>query len=85
MAHEIDLHRCRREITKWALGNTLDAFQHGQITFIDRNDIMNLYVVTNYQLPDAWGATLWSGPARHRHLYCSQVRRHRYRLRVWHP
>lgn len=44
------------EITKAArnwLGNALDASKRSQIMFIDRDDILNLYVVTNLPLPDA--------------------------------
>lgn len=55
------------EITKAArnwIGNALDAAKRSQIMFIDRSDILNLYVVTNLPLPtgalpepDApWGA-----------------------------
>ena len=54
------------EITKAArnwLGNALDAARRSQIMFIDRDDILNLYVVTNLPLPagalpaapDPWG------------------------------
>jgi hypothetical protein len=42
------------EITKAArnwLGNTLDDAKRSQIMFIDRDDILNLYVVTNLPLP----------------------------------
>lgn len=49
------------EITKAArnwLGNALDASKRSQILFMDRDDILNLYVVTNLPLPD--GA--WPGP-----------------------
>jgi hypothetical protein len=46
------------EITKAArnwLGNKLDASKRSQILFMDRNDILNLYVVTNLPLPTgAW-------------------------------
>jgi hypothetical protein len=52
------------EITKQArnwLGNKLDASKRSQILFMDREDILNLYVVTNLPLPrGAWprsGAT----------------------------
>lgn len=44
------------EITKQAknwLGNKLDATQRSQIMFMDRDDIMNLYVVTRLPLPNA--------------------------------
>jgi hypothetical protein len=48
------------EITKPArnwLGNKLDASKRSQILFIDRNDILNLFVVTNLPLPSAaWPA-----------------------------
>lgn len=55
------------EITKAArnwLGNKLDASRRSQIMFIDRSDILNLYVVTNLPLParampvvaDPWSA-----------------------------
>lgn len=54
------------EITKAArnwIGNALDASKRSQIMFIDRDDILNLYVVTNLPLPaaaipptaDPWG------------------------------
>lgn len=42
------------EITKAArnwLGNKLDATKRSQIMFMDRDDILNLYVVTNMPLP----------------------------------
>jgi hypothetical protein len=42
------------EITKAArnwIGNALDAAKRSQIMFIDRDDILNLYVVTNLPLP----------------------------------
>ncbi|MFH5210172.1 hypothetical protein ACHIPZ_18485 [Antrihabitans sp. NCIMB 15449] len=42
------------QITKAArnwLGNALDASKRSQIMFIDRDDILNLYVVTNLPLP----------------------------------
>jgi hypothetical protein len=42
------------EITKQArawLGNALDAAKRSQIMFMDRDDILNLYVVTNLPLP----------------------------------
>jgi hypothetical protein len=42
------------EITKVAknwLGNKLDATKRGQIMFMDRDDILNLYLVTNLPLP----------------------------------
>jgi hypothetical protein len=42
------------EITKQArnwLGNKLDASRRSQIMFMDREDILNLYVVTNLPLP----------------------------------
>lgn len=34
-------------------GNALDASKRSQIMFIDRDDILNLYVVTNLPLPAA--------------------------------
>jgi hypothetical protein len=37
---------------KW-LGNSLDAAKRSQIMFIDREDILNHYVVTNVPLPSA--------------------------------
>jgi hypothetical protein len=43
------------QITKAArnrVGNALDAAKRSQITFIDRDDILNLYVVTNLPLPE---------------------------------
>jgi len=42
------------EITKQArnwLGNKLDAIKRSQIMFIDRDDILNLFIVTNLPLP----------------------------------
>ena len=42
------------EITKAArnwIGNALDASKRSQIMFMDRNDILNLYVVANLPLP----------------------------------
>jgi hypothetical protein len=42
------------EITKQArnwLGNKLDATKRSQIMFMDRDDILNLYIVTNLPLP----------------------------------
>ena len=42
------------QITKAArnwIGNALDASKRSQIMFIDRDDILNLYVVTNLPLP----------------------------------
>jgi hypothetical protein len=44
------------EITKQArnwLGNALYATKRSQIMFIDRDDILNLHVVTNLALPPA--------------------------------
>jgi hypothetical protein len=44
------------EITKAArnwLGNALDDSKRSQIVFMDRDDILNLYVVTNLPLPEA--------------------------------
>jgi hypothetical protein len=52
------------EITKAArnwLGNALDATRRSQIIFMDRDDILNLYVVTNLPLPD--GAVPPKAPA----------------------
>jgi hypothetical protein len=43
------------EITKQAknwLGNNLDASKRSQILFMDRNDIMNLFIASNMPLPD---------------------------------
>jgi len=56
------------EITKAArnwLGNALDASKRSQIMFLDREDILSLFVVTNLPLPagalppspDPWGTT----------------------------
>jgi hypothetical protein len=42
------------EITKAArnwLGNKLDASKRSQVMFMDRDDILNLFVVTNLPLP----------------------------------
>lgn len=59
------------EITKAArnwLGNALDASKRSQIMFIDRDDILNLYVVTNLPLPaaalppDPWTTTSTDDP-----------------------
>jgi hypothetical protein len=56
------------EITKAArnwLGNKLDASKRSQILFMDREDILNLFVVTNLPLPsDAWPKTddPWGDP-----------------------
>ena len=47
---------CGSEITKAAknwLGSRLDATKRSQVMFIDKNDILNLYVVTNTPLPGA--------------------------------
>jgi hypothetical protein len=44
------------EITKPArnwLGNKLDATKRSQVMFMGRDDILNLYVVTNLPLPRA--------------------------------
>jgi hypothetical protein len=44
------------EITKAArnwIGNKLDASKRSQILFMDRDDILNLFVVTNLPLPNA--------------------------------
>jgi hypothetical protein len=44
------------EITKAArnwLGNKLDATKRSQVMFMDRDDILNLFVVTNLPLPSA--------------------------------
>ena len=52
------------EITKAArnwLGNKLDASKRSQIMFMDRDDILNLYVVTNLPLPS--GALLEMEPS----------------------
>lgn len=43
------------EITKAArnwIGNKLDATRRSQIMFMDRDDILNLFIVTNLPLPD---------------------------------
>lgn len=43
------------EITKAArnwLGNKLDASKRSQIMFMDRDDVLNLFIVTNLPLPD---------------------------------
>lgn len=43
------------EITKQArnwIGNKLDATKRSQIMFMDRDDILNLFIVTNLPLPD---------------------------------
>ena len=47
---------CGGEITKAAknwLGTRLDATKRSQVMFMDRDDILNLYVVTNTPLPAA--------------------------------
>ena len=44
------------EITKQArnwLGERLDARKRSQVMFMDRDDIMNLFIVTNVPLPAA--------------------------------
>ncbi|MER6276632.1 hypothetical protein ABT202_10005 [Streptomyces sp900105245] len=55
------------EITKQArnwLGNKLDASKRSQILFMDRDDILNLFVVTNLPLPSAtWPAPGAKGDA----------------------
>lgn len=47
---------CAGEITKagrnW-LGSRLDATKRSQVMFMDRGDVLNLYVVTNTPLPSA--------------------------------
>jgi hypothetical protein len=51
-------------ITKAArawLGNKLDASKRSQILFMDRDDILNLFVVTNLPLPEAARPTPQSG------------------------
>jgi hypothetical protein len=62
------------QITKAArnwIGNALDASKRSQIMFIDRDDILNLYVVTNLPLPagalppappDPWGSVSGEPP-----------------------
>jgi hypothetical protein len=52
------------EITKQArnwIGNKIDASQRRQLIFMDRDDILNLYVVTNLPLPGATPALAGSG------------------------
>jgi len=52
------------EITKAArnwLGNKLDASKRSQVMFMDRDDILNLFVVTNLPLPS--GALLETEPS----------------------
>lgn len=53
------------------IGNALDASKRSQIMFIDRDDILNLYVVTNLPLPagalppalpDPWGSASGEPP-----------------------
>ena len=55
------------EITKQAknwLGERLDATKRSQVMFIDRDDILNLFVVTNLPLPaDALRPSLMAGDA----------------------
>jgi hypothetical protein len=50
-----------------AIGNALNASRRNQIMFMDRNDILNLYVVTNLPLPagalPASPVDLWTVPA----------------------
>lgn len=53
------------EITKQArnwLGNALDAAKRSQIMFLDRGDILNLFVVTNLPLPEAARPAPLAGP-----------------------
>ncbi len=48
------------EITKQArnwLGNKLDASRRSQIMFMDREDVLNLFVVSNIPLPSGAVAT----------------------------
>ena len=52
------------EITKAArnwLGNKLDATKRSQVMFMDRDDILNLFIVTNLPLPS--GAVPKGGPS----------------------
>ena len=89
------------EITKAArnwLGNALDAPKRSQIMFMDRDDILNLYVVTNLPLPadapppspaDPWvtqvrRAAVLISPPQHlfEHLYCSPANGSNGRLSV---
>lgn len=45
------------EITKQArnwLGNNLDATKRSQIIFMDRDDILNLFIVTSLPVPDGF-------------------------------
>ena len=53
------------EITKAArnwLGNALDATKRSQIMFMDRDDILNLYVVTSLPLPEGARPSLPQDP-----------------------
>lgn len=53
------------EITKQArnwLGGALDASKRSQIMFLDRDDILNLFVVTNLPLPEAARPALLKDP-----------------------
>jgi len=54
------------EITQAArnwLGNKLDALKRSQIMFMDRDDMLNLFVVTNLPLP-RYSAALSSAGSR---------------------
>jgi hypothetical protein len=53
------------EITKAArnwLGNKLDASRRSQILFMDREDILNLFVVNNVPLPNKAAPSQWEDP-----------------------
>lgn len=53
------------EITKAArnwLGNKLDATKRSQVMFMDREDLLNLYVVTNLPLPEGAQPNLPANP-----------------------
>ena len=52
------------EITKQArnwIGNKLDASKRSQVMFMDRDDILNLFVVNNLPLPKGALPALTSG------------------------
>lgn len=54
------------EITKQAknwLGNKLDSAKRSQIMFIDRDDILNLFIVANIPLPKDALPSLFDGPS----------------------
>ena len=43
---------CTKQARNW-LGGKLDASKRSQIMFVDREDILNLYTISNIPLPAA--------------------------------